>query len=239
MKRTFKIKRSFLLYFSSYFLTLLFNDGHAGPNVEDAFPYRNVKTWLSTKVKCSKTSLKGIRTMVFFRNVGCIHWVTYVIYQDLKIIKEFDSMGPTESGRILKGLYRWLFLEYKIIGIHLDSSEWRLYPTGRTTPRQRNGLDCGVFSILYALHPGLRLNITNITSQQRMPRSSCEILIHLLEISHADHNNEVVVVGPGGREANANNPIHLLDESDDDSDKESDHIDGMSDEITSATMMAI
>jgi Ulp1 family protease len=120
-------------------------------------------------MKCSKTSLKGIRMMVFFRNIGRMHWVTYVIFQDLKIIEEFDPMGPTKCGRILKGLYQWLFPEYKRIGIHLDSSEWRLYPTRRTTPRQRNGLDCGAFSILYALHLGLRLNITNI-SQQQMPQ---------------------------------------------------------------------
>jgi Ulp1 family protease len=83
-----------------------------------------------------------------------MHWATYVIFQDLKIIDEFDSMGPTPSGIILKELYRWLFLENKRLGIHLDSSEWRLYPTRPSTSRQRNGYDCGVFSILFALHTG-------------------------------------------------------------------------------------
>jgi Ulp1 family protease len=53
-----------------------------------------------------------------------MHWATYVIFQDLKIIEEFDSMGPTPSGIVLKGLYRWLFLENKRLGIHLDSSEF-------------------------------------------------------------------------------------------------------------------
>jgi hypothetical protein len=231
MKRSFKIKSSVLLYFSSFFLTLLFNEGHADPKVDNTFSYRNVEIWLSKKMKRPKTSLKRIRTRVFFWNVGCMHWVTYLIFQDLKIIEEFDLMGPSPSGRILKGLYQWLFLEYKIIGIHLDSSEWRLYPTRCTTPSRRNGIDYRAFSILYALRLGLRLKITNI-SQQRMPRTHCQMLIHLLKISEADDNNVVVVVGPGGegKEANANNPVHLLDKSDDDGDKEPAHIDGMSDD---------
>jgi Ulp1 family protease len=46
MKRTFKIKTSDLVFFSFFFLTLLFNEGHANAKVEDTFSYRNVKTWL-------------------------------------------------------------------------------------------------------------------------------------------------------------------------------------------------
>jgi hypothetical protein len=47
MKWTFKIKISVLIFFSSYFLTLLFNEGHANANVEDTSCHINVKTWLS------------------------------------------------------------------------------------------------------------------------------------------------------------------------------------------------
>jgi Ulp1 family protease len=113
MKRTFKIKSPGLVFVSSYFLTLLFNEGHSDANVEDTFSYRNVATWLSKKMERSNTSLNGIKILVFFQNIGHMHWVTYVIFQDLKIIEEFDSMGPSPSGTVLKGLYRWLFLEYQ------------------------------------------------------------------------------------------------------------------------------
>jgi hypothetical protein len=37
MKRTFKIKSSAVVFFSFYFLTLLFNEGHAEESLEDAF----------------------------------------------------------------------------------------------------------------------------------------------------------------------------------------------------------
>jgi Ulp1 family protease len=102
MKRTFKIKSSGLVFFSSYFLTLLFNEGHSDANVEDTFSYRNVATWLSKKMERSKTSLNGIKTLVFFQIVGHMHWVTYIIFHDLKIIEEFDSMGPSPSGTVFK-----------------------------------------------------------------------------------------------------------------------------------------
>jgi hypothetical protein len=165
----------------------------------------------------SKTSLNGIKTLVFFQNVGRMHWATYVIFQDLKVIEEFDSRRPSPSGTVLKGLYRWLFLEYQRIEIHLDSSKWKLYPTRRTTPRQRNGYDCGVFSILFALHIGLRLNINNI-SQTQIPAILCQMLLQLLKIAPAKDNNEVLPVCPAIQETNANKPLLLLDDSEDDSD---------------------
>ena len=228
MKTTFKIKSPGSVFFSSFFLTLLFNEGHANANVEDTFSYKNIESWLSKKMKCLKTSLHGSKTLVFFRNVGRMHWATYVIFQDLKIIEEFDSMGPTPSGIILKGLYRWLFLENKRLGIHLDSSEWRLYPTRPSTSRQRNGYDCGVFSILFALHTGLCLNMNNI-NQARIPTIRCQMLLHILKKAQANDNNEVLPVGPDRQEANANNPLVLLSGPEEDSEERSAHIDGMSD----------
>jgi hypothetical protein len=62
MERTLKIKSSGLVFFST-FLTLLLNGGHSNANVEDMFSYRNVQTWLSKKMKRSKTSLNGIKTL--------------------------------------------------------------------------------------------------------------------------------------------------------------------------------
>jgi Ulp1 family protease len=134
VKRIFKIKNSVLVFLSSYFLALLFNKGHSNPDLENKFCYKNVATWWSKKRTRLKTSLEEVKTLVFFRNEGRMHWVTYIIFQDLKIIEEFDSMGSSDTN-ILKGLYRWLFIEYQRIGIHLDSKKWRLYQTRRSTPR--------------------------------------------------------------------------------------------------------
>ena len=125
-------------------------------------------------------------------------------------------MGVT-SGTVLMALYRWLFLKYQRIGISLDSSQWKLYTTRRSTPRQRNGYDCGVFSILFDLHIGLCLNINNI-NQAQVSNIGCQLLLHLLKKAGED-NNEVLQVVPDRQEADVNNPLLLLDDSEDDSDK--------------------
>jgi hypothetical protein len=228
MKTTFKIKSPGSVFFSSFFLTLFFNEGHANANVEDTFSYKNMESWLLKKMKRLKTSLHGSKMLVFFRNVGRMHWATYVIFQDLKIIEAFDSMGPTPSGIILKGLYRWLFLEYKRLGIHLDSSEWRLYPGRPSTSIQRNSYNCGVFSILFALHTGLRLNMNNI-NQAQIPTICCQMLLHILKKAQANDNNEVLPISPDRQESNANNPLVLLSGTEEDGDEHSAHIDGISD----------
>jgi hypothetical protein len=59
------------------------------------------------KRTCLKTSLQEVKMLVFFRNKGSMHWVTYIIFQDLKIIEEFDAMGSSNTN-ILKGLYHWV-----------------------------------------------------------------------------------------------------------------------------------
>jgi hypothetical protein len=214
VKRIFKIKNSVLVFFSSYFLTLLFNEGHSNSDLENKFCYKNVATWWSKKRTRLKTLLQEVKTLVFFRNEGRMHGVTYIIFQDLKIIEEFDSMGSSDTN-ILKGLCRWLFIEYQRIGIHLDPKKWRLYQTRQSTPRQRNGYDCGFFFILVALHAGLRLDLNNI-SQEHVTRARCQMLLHLLQISRADDNDDDVLV-------------NLADDLDD-NDEASAHIDGMSED---------
>jgi Ulp1 family protease len=47
MKRTFKIRTTDLVFFSSYFLTLLFNEGYADAKVTDTFSYKIIQNWLS------------------------------------------------------------------------------------------------------------------------------------------------------------------------------------------------
>jgi hypothetical protein len=139
-------------------------------------------------------------------------------------------MGSS-SRTVLKGLYQWLFLEYKRIRIHLDSSKWKLFLTRCLTPRQHNGYDCGVFSIALALHIGLRLNINNINLGQNS-NIRCQLLLDLLEKA-GEENNEALPVVPYRQEVDANNPLLLLDNSEDDSDKQyDDSIEAFSDAET-------
>jgi hypothetical protein len=79
-------------------------------------------------------------------------------------------MGPSsDSERLLKGLYQYLFIECNIIGIDLDSSEWRLYPTLRSRSN-------AYYDAIYAMAcvriakpaVGTRLRWPNLRSLQKM-----------------------------------------------------------------------
>ena len=218
-------------FFPSFFISLLLNDFHMDPKLEGTFSHQNVKTWGAKKYQSLKKPINHIDTLVFFQNVDQIHWVTYGIFQDLKIIEEFDSMGGG-GDKTLKALFRWLSIEYKLAGLELDSSEWILYPTRRSTPRQRNGYDCGVFGILFALHLGYRLNMTNIT-RRRCPDARCQMLLHLLDQADRElaPEDQVDVERLGNAEADANIRINLMieagDGDDNDDDEASAYIEGM------------
>jgi hypothetical protein len=53
------------------------------------------------------------------------------------------------SKEILKGLYQWLFIECKIIGMQLNPRKWILYPVCYSTPRQRNAYNYVVYTIFF------------------------------------------------------------------------------------------
>jgi hypothetical protein len=102
---------------------------------------------------------------------------------------------------ILRGLYRWLYIESERVGIQLDPTEWRLYGTRRSTSRQHNGFDCGVYSLGFC--SAFRLNLTQLVPDQ-ISRARCQMLLHLLEQAPEDEApeddviavNDVIVVPP-------------------------------------------
>ena len=83
----------------SSFITLLLNNFNADLRLVGTFSHRNVKSWGARKSKSLKKPINKIDTMVFFQNVGQMHWVTYGIFQDLKIIEEFGSMHRVPTRR--------------------------------------------------------------------------------------------------------------------------------------------
>ena len=210
VKSTLRIQDFSVVYVPSFFLTLLFNEGHVDSNVEHKFAYENVKSWEKKRATESRKPINEIDTFVFFYNEGRMHWYIFTIFQDLKIIQEFNSTGNSiVSTKILRGLFLWLSIEYVKVGLTLDPNEWRLYGCRRSTSRQRNGYDCGVYSIFFALCSGFRLNLNNLRPMQ-ITRARFQMLLHLINTSDVDYF---------GVDHHLNLPIdllHLRDESEDD-----------------------
>ena len=146
-------------FFTSFFITKLFQEGMAENEGGGAFLYHGVKKWK----KILKRPINEMDTLIFFRNQSNMHWLVYVIFIGQKTIQEFDSLSGGQGDKeVLKGLYKWLEIEMKEVGIILEESEWNLYPPDiENTPQQNNGNDCGIFMLLFAvcIAQGLPLNL--------------------------------------------------------------------------------
>jgi len=135
-------------FFKSFFMTKLLNEGHANPDVNGTYEYRNVKRWSK---KVPGKDIFNLNKVIIPINQGGAHWVCAVIFVREKRIQMYDSLGGSGQD-YLEYLFEYLKDE------HLDKKkeplphqdEWKLVPTQNDTPHQRNGFDCGVFTCMFA-----------------------------------------------------------------------------------------
>ena len=124
-------------FFKSFFITKLLNEGHANPDIEGTYEYRNVKRW-SKKVP-GKDIFK-LNKIIFPINQGNAHWICGVAFMQEKRIQVYDSLGGSGS-MYLEALFKYLQDEHtdKKKTPLPDIDDWQLLTTRRDTPRQRNG----------------------------------------------------------------------------------------------------
>jgi Ulp1 family protease len=126
-------------FFNSFFIKRLLDDEGG------KYSYGNVKRW--TK----KFDVFASNKLFFPVNISNTHWTLAVVFMRLKRICYFDSMAG-KGTRYLQGLQRWASDEHKDKkGTELDDAAFELVPCNRnTTPQQMNGVDCGVFTTMFA-----------------------------------------------------------------------------------------
>lgn len=77
------------------------------------------------------------------------HFSLIVVRPQLKRVECYDSLGMSHKQK-LYGVYAVLKYYAGENKIAVDGSAWHLQDTVNTTPRQQNGVDCGVFVCWYA-----------------------------------------------------------------------------------------
>ncbi len=114
----------------------------------------------------------GRRTLIFMAmdkifvpiHINDLHWRMAIIFVQLKPIQYYDSLGG--GGRShLETLLRYVAdVHQRTRGSSLAVSEWELWCTTATTPRQENLSDCGVFALAVAdfTSENLRLNFSQV-----------------------------------------------------------------------------
>ena len=122
-------------FFSSFFMAFL--------KTGDAYNYGSVKRW----TKKLSTSVFNMRRIYCPININNTHWTLAVVHIDIKAIRYYDSMNGGGKA-YMAALLRWLKDEAKDKnGVEYDTSDWKCVPQ-RDIPQQKNGFDCGMFTIL-------------------------------------------------------------------------------------------
>lgn len=157
-------------FFKSFFITKLLNEGHANPDLDGTYEYRNVKRWSK---KAPGKDIFNLDKVFFPINEGRMHWLCGVADITNKRVQIYDSMGSNGT-HYLGSIFRYLQDEHmdKKKTPLPDIDQWELVECERDTPRQRNGkclesdgspettttttltcssgYDCGVFTCMFA-----------------------------------------------------------------------------------------
>lgn len=137
-------------FFSTFFLNKLYKD-------KGVYKYDEVRRWtIPTRLKLAgqaSSCILDCDKIILPVHQG-IHWTAAVIDLARKEVAYYDSMGG-EDDDVIDSLLQYIKDEAKNKRQQdWDVSEWRKrYP--KDIPRQRNGCDCGVFTIMYADYFGM------------------------------------------------------------------------------------
>lgn len=123
-------------FFNSFFVSKLLEGG--------SYDYARVKRW--TK----KFDVFAQDKIFFPVNLNNTHWTMAVVFIRKQEIHYYDSMSGS-GRRYLDALLLWVVDEAKEKKkITINKSEWKLISNEDDVPQQRNGFDCGMFSIMCA-----------------------------------------------------------------------------------------
>lgn len=133
-------------FFNSFFVQTMFDEKNSDSNLAGKYNYKNVKRWGK---KVPGKDIFNLKYIVCPINLDNVHWTSAVIFMEEKRIQYYDSMGGAGMPK-LKGLLQYLKDEHRAKkGTELAAGEWKLVPCTKDTPRQLNGVDCGVFTCMF------------------------------------------------------------------------------------------
>ena len=123
--------------FSSFFFTAV--------NRNNSYNYKEVTRW-TTKVLWSNYG-----KILFPLNIENVHWALVVVYLNLQQIHYYDSMNHS-GAKFLDIVFKWLTDEMQHKQLSINIIDWKLLDTSDITfvPKQSNGFDCGIYTIVAA-----------------------------------------------------------------------------------------
>ena len=162
---------------------------------EGKYRYNYVKKW-GRKFLEGRSPLE-YDAIVFFCNVGDMHWQLVVLYPQHGRIETMDSYRFTQFGSNLDAVYRWLYDEvHTHFPEQLSQIPAFVAIAGRNYGLQYNGYDCGVFCILWALALRNAHNLRASVSEGEVTKARQRLLLFLLGDKNSVSNFKETLIQP-------------------------------------------
>jgi len=162
-------------YFAtSHLMAKLLAVGHASD--EGMYDYSGVKTWFKN------VNIFEMDKIFVPINHGHMHWICAVICMTEKKICMYDSMG-SHGMEYLEALLHFIndkHISKKGVPLH-DIDEWELVGHKQGIPSQDNGVDCGVFTCMFA--DFLSRDLPIVFSQEHINQCRNLIALSILRVS--------------------------------------------------------
>jgi len=126
-------------FFKSDFMIQLCDSG-----TSQQYNYSNVKRW------AKNVNLLEMDRIYCPINIRRSHWTLLVIFVQEKKIRYYDSLGNYKNSFVRYSTAARNYMRDKHLELQrpFDANQWQLSNTVNV-PRQVNGIDCGVFTIMY------------------------------------------------------------------------------------------
>jgi sentrin-specific protease 1 len=125
-------------------------------------------------------------------NIKGKHWTLAVIFMEEMIIQYYDSLGSSRVD------YLTFLLQY-VMDVHSSKNNtvqdvnlcnsWKLVPCTKETPKQFNGVDCGVFICMFADFLSNNCPFHGLNVERDIPLYRKHIALSILSTDTLSHYN--------------------------------------------------
>ena len=169
------------IYSTHFYSKLTGGNDDRGP---EGYFFAEVQTW-ARRIQGGILSLEELYIPI---NKNSNHWMVARVKFLEKRVEAWDSLGPTEdASAYLQNILRYVYDASTHAGANLPpfprwASDWTCTDESRRSPRQENGTDCGLFTILSTalMAHGCSLQRNSYTQATLETRNTRRTIAHLI-----------------------------------------------------------
>ena len=128
-----------------------------------SYKYGFVKRWFKKKCKGKPLTYDKI---IICANPGTNHWTFGVVYVKKKIFEYYDSLLAGNDDMFAIGIFNWFRDECYDQGTPINDNEWTVNYDRASISYQRDGYNCGVYTILRSIAIALNYDVRMVTNEQ-------------------------------------------------------------------------